>query len=124
MLPAASVDRGDRDRCPGTLTVHEAADGGLARIRIPGGFVTARQLRAIASASREIGNGIVELTSRGNVQVRGIPAGSERELGDRLAAAGLLPSESHELVRNIVASPLAGLDAPLEVGPIVRALDE
>ena len=104
--------------------MHEAADGGLARIRIPGGFVTARQLRALASAAREIGNGIVELTSRGNVQLRGVPAGSERDLGDRLTAAGLLPSETHELVRNIVASPLAGLDAPLEIGSIVQALDE
>lgn len=120
----APVDRTRRDSCPGALTVHEAADGGLARIRIPGGFVTARQLRTIAAAAREIGNGIVELTSRGNLQLRGIPAGAERDLGDRLAAAGLLPSETHELVRNVVASPLAGLDSPVDVAPVVHDLDD
>lgn len=125
MLPvAAPSGRSGPDRCPGAFRLHEAADGGLARIRIPGGFVTPRQLRALAAVAREIGSGVVELTSRGNVQVRGIPAGAAAEVGDRLTAAGLLPSESHELVRNVVASPLAGLDAPLDLAPIVHALDE
>ena len=96
------------DSCPGALQTHVAADGELARIRLPGGGLTAVQLRVIADAARDLGNGAVELTSRGNVQLRGLRSGAETELGERLATAGLLPSATHERVRNLLASPLSG----------------
>jgi precorrin-3B synthase len=86
--------------------VHQAADGGLARIRVPGGTLTNAQLKAVSTASAELGGGGLELTSRANVQIRGLPPGAETELADRLWQAGLLPSLSHERVRNIIASPL------------------
>jgi precorrin-3B synthase len=95
------------DRCPGVLTLYAAEDGGLARIRLPGGRVTATQLEAIAIAAR-LGNGIAELTSRANLQVRGLPGSAAGEVAEVLARAGLLPSREHELARNVVASPLAG----------------
>ncbi|MCZ2817536.1 precorrin-3B synthase [Modestobacter sp. VKM Ac-2984] len=104
-LPA---QRERADACPGALQTHAAADGGLARVRVPGGAIGAVQLQALAAAARELGNGHLELTSRGNVQLRGLPAGAEAELGDRLAAAGLLPSATHERVRNVLASTLSG----------------
>lgn len=99
------------DACPGALQTHPAADGGLARIRVPGGALRADQLGTLAAAARELGNGSLELTSRGNVQLRGLPAGAEVELGRRLAAAGLLPSATHERVRNVLASGLSGRTA-------------
>ena len=98
------------DSCPGALTVHQAADGGLARVRLPGGALSATALLALADAADELADGQLELTSRGNVQVRGLAPGAERELGDRLAEVGLLPSRTHERVRNILASPMSGLD--------------
>ncbi len=52
-----------RITAPACSTLHAAEDGGLARVRLPGGRVTASQLEAIAVAAR-LGNGIVELTSR------------------------------------------------------------
>jgi precorrin-3B synthase len=111
------------DRCPGVLRVHDAADGGLARIRLPGGLVSAAQLVALATAAAELGDGGLELTSRGNVQVRGLAPGAEAELADRLTDAGLLPSTTHERVRNIVASPLAGLDSYHDLTALIRACD-
>lgn len=73
----------------------------MARIRVPGGRLSADQLRTVLAAAPD---GTVELTSRANLQVRGV--GAESGLGSRLAEAGLLPSATHERVRNIIASPL------------------
>lgn len=98
--------------------MHQAADGGLARIRVPGGTLTNAQLQTVISASVELGDGGLELTSRANIQIRGLAPGAEIELADRLWQAGLLPSPSHERVRNIIASPL-GADQHL-----VDALDQ
>ena len=123
MTPATA--RTAPDACPGALQTHAAADGGLARVRVPGGTLTSAQLRVLASAARDLGDGALELTSRGNVQLRALAAGSEGELGDRLATAGLLPSATHERVRNVVASTLSGRAAggALDVRPWVAALD-
>jgi len=107
------------------LRVHAAADGGLARVRIPGGILSGSQIAVLADAAADLGNGAVEVTSRANVQVRGLADGAERELGARLRAAGLLPSATHERVRNIVASVLSGRDGDglLDVRPLIAELD-
>jgi precorrin-3B synthase len=96
----------DQDACPGALQVHQAADGALARVRLPGGMISAGQLEALAHAATRFGSPAMELTSRGNMQIRGITDAAA--VADAVAAAGLLPSVTHERVRNIVASPLSG----------------
>ncbi|WP_455583927.1 hypothetical protein [Kitasatospora aureofaciens] len=124
--PGAAVpDRGRADACPGALRLHTADDGGLARVRLPGGLLTDRQAIALAEASQALGDGELETTSRGNVQLRGLAPDCGAELGERLRAVGLLPSDTHERVRNIVASPLAGLDnlGNADVQAWVRELD-
>lgn len=113
----------DVDACPGALQVHQAADGALARIRLPGGMLAADQLAALSTVSKDFGSGTLELTARGNVQVRGIT--DVAAVGEALAAAGLLPSTTHERVRNIVASPLSGRSGGhRDVRPWVGELDE
>jgi len=111
------------DRCPGVLRLAEAADGRLARIRLPGGLIGAGQMRVLARLAGEFGDGRVELTSRGNVQLRALAEGAAGPLTDELTRAGLLPSLSHDRVRNVLASPLAGLDGGPDLTGIVRALD-
>jgi precorrin-3B synthase len=111
------------DRCPGTLRLIEAADGHLARVRLPGGFISAAQIRTLARLAGELGDGRVELTSRGNAQLRALPANAGTRLAGELAAAALLPSLDHDRVRNVLASPLAGLDGGHDLTPVVRALD-
>ena len=104
-MPAAVRSR--PDACPGVFAPHDAADGALARIRLPGGVISAAALRAVADCADELGDGHLHLTSRGNLQLRGLSRSSA--LSARLADAGLLPSATHERVRNILASPLAGI---------------
>ncbi|PNG91123.1 hypothetical protein SMF913_26588 [Streptomyces malaysiensis] len=117
--------RGRDDACPGALRLHRADDGSLARIRVPGGLLTARQAEALGRVSEELGDGRLDITSRGNAQVRGLAAGCGAELAARLRTAGLLPSDRHDRVRNIVASPLSGLDGRghADVVAWVRELD-
>ena len=117
------ASRPGADRCPGVLRLAEAADGFLARVRLPGGLAGATQLRALARLAGELGDGRIELTSRGNVQLRGLAADAAGPLTDGLERAGLLPSLSHDRVRNVLASPLAGLDRGPSLTGIVRALD-
>jgi sulfite reductase beta subunit-like hemoprotein len=95
------------DRCPGVLRLHDAADGSLARVRLPGGRIDARGLRGIADVA-ELGNGVIELTSRASLQVRGLDPEAGEQCSAILAAAGLFPSATHERARNILASPVAG----------------
>ena len=107
------------------MRLHHAADGGLARVRIPGGALSAAQWQALVTAARELGNGQLELTSRGNLQLRGLRDGDEMPLSARLRDAGLLPSASHERVRNLLASPLTGRDGAglADVRPLIAEFD-
>lgn len=112
----------DDDACPGALQVHRAADGALARIRLPGGMISAAALATLADAADRLGSGTLEFTARGNLQIRGIR--DPDAVADAVADAGLLPSVTHERVRNIVASPLSGRVGGLaDVRPWVRELD-
>ncbi|WP_344266943.1 cobalamin biosynthesis protein CobG [Streptomyces sodiiphilus] len=124
--PAAPAGRNRGDACPGSLRLHAADDGALARVRVPGGVLTAGRAEALAEAALRLGDGELHLTSRGNVQLRGLRDGCGAELAGLLEAAGLLPSRAHERVRNIVASPLSGLDGRgyRDVRPWLTALDE
>ncbi|WP_263303364.1 cobalamin biosynthesis protein CobG [Streptomyces sp. 135] len=101
-------DRGDA--CPGALRLHRADDGALARLRLPAGVLTSRQAAILADVAERLADGHLSITSRGNIELRGLGASCGTELSAVLADAGLLPSERHERVRNIVASPLATLD--------------
>jgi precorrin-3B synthase len=108
-----------RSACPGLVRVVAARDGGLCRIRLVGGALTAAQAHALADAALAHASGTLELTNRANVQVRGVRAGSEAALAQALVAAGLGPAASadeHDKLcaadelRNLMLSPLAGLD--------------
>lgn len=113
------TDRGDN--CPGTVRVHPASDGGLARLRFPGGRLRPTDWTALAQIATDHG-GDLHLTSRGNVQVRGVR--DEALLRDRVEAAGLLPSIAHDRVRNILASPMAGrLSGHHDLGELPELLD-
>lgn len=86
----------------------------MIRLRIPGGQTTSRTLLALTELA-----GTLQLTSRGNIQLRGLAENQLASATERIRGLGLLPSPTHELVRNIVASPLTGLT---QQRPDVRSL--
>lgn len=113
------------DGCPGALRPHHAADGELLRIRVPGGALALAALRGLAAVSTDLADGRIGLTSRGNLQVRGVIEDDVPALVGRVRGAGLLPDAEHERVRNIIASPLSGRrsDSLDDVDPLVHDLD-
>jgi precorrin-3B synthase len=111
------------DACPGILDLHEARDGLVARIRLPGGYASRARLLSLAALAGRFGDGHVDLTARGNVQIRGIQPDAATGMAQRATAAGLMPSPAHDRARNITASPLAGLAGHPELRGLVRALD-
>jgi precorrin-3B synthase len=93
-----------------------APDGGLVRLRLIGGALPVEQLAALAEVSEAFGDGEVHLTARANLQVRGLRLDDGLLPAETLAAllaTGLVPHPSHELVRNVMVSPLTGISGGL-----------
>jgi precorrin-3B synthase len=112
------------DRCPGVLRPHLAQDGAVARVRIPGGQTTGTALGRLSRIAQEFGSGDLQLTSRASLQLRGLPYPVPAGVIDAVREAGFLPSETHERVRNVVASPLTGVSgSAVDVRPMVVRLD-
>ncbi|WP_150241005.1 nitrite reductase [Nocardiopsis quinghaiensis] len=110
--PPSSALRTRRDRCPGALRPWPADDGLLVRLRLVGGRIPARSLRALAAVADDYGAGRIHVTGRANVQLRALPGRDGRLAPGVLRAlerTGLLPSPTHELVRNVMVSPCTGL---------------
>jgi len=96
--------------CPGLWRIVSARDGGICRIKLPGGLLLAEQADAVAAAAERFAGGVIEATNRGNLQIRGI-GNEHRALVETLLAAGLGPRDAAgDDVRNLMLSPLAGHD--------------
>ena len=121
------MERERGDRCPGVLRPWIADDGALVRLRLVGGALTVQQLADLLLVSGRFGDGDVHLTRRANLQVRGVQhSGGEADPAfvAAVAATGLLPSRTHELVRNIMVSPLTGrLGGRADLRPVAASLD-
>lgn len=95
----------------GLFYLNHQQDGFMCRLRIPGGYVRAFQLRELASISREITSGYIQITTRANFQLRVIPVVKAPELMRRIQSVGLhSKGAGADNIRNITASPCAGYD--------------
>ncbi|NJR38015.1 MAG: precorrin-3B synthase [Leptolyngbyaceae cyanobacterium CSU_1_4] len=114
------------DACPGLFYPTFAKDGRLIRIRTPGGNLSSQQARVLAGVGDRWGKPL-QVTNRANLQIRGLPAEIPPEVLSQLQAAGLaarIGAVDH--LRNIMASPTAGIDRAqlIDMTPFVRELDE
>ena len=82
----------------------------MNRIRITAGELTSDQAREIAALAYEYGHGIVDVTTRANVQVQGLEIAHLPRVAERLAAVGLTSRQTgHDNVRNVFAHPFSGV---------------
>lgn len=89
----------------------KAADGFLARLRLPGGAIAPSEMRTVADVAERFGNGVVELTSRANLQIRGLDLTGIDTVADRLTGIGGIGSGPSGVThRDVVAAPLTGHD--------------
>ena len=106
--------------CPALFTPMQSGDGWLLRVQPRRSRLSASDARIIADATAQHGNDIIELTNRGNLQIRGLTPASAARFAAEMVAAGL-GSARH----NILVSPLAGDDPGVDAKtiPIADALD-
>ncbi|WP_182417028.1 precorrin-3B synthase [Bartonella sp. HY038] len=111
--------------CPGLFRMPLSADGGICRIKLDQGHVSATQLRALARLVKKYGDGLLEVTTRANVQIRGVFPENSSILSQHLIAAGFGPKvENGDDVRNIMINPTAGFDkyALRDIVPFAKQL--
>jgi ferredoxin-nitrite reductase len=98
----------------------------MMRIRMPNGFVRSDQLRAIAELSGRLGNGVLDITTRQQIELRGFTLDSIPAIWEKLRGVDLRSLQTGiDNVRNINGCPLAGLTAHelFDASPVVHDLD-
>ena len=97
--------------CPGALRPMQSGDGLIMRVRPRLGQLSNTQALGLCDVSATFGNGIIDLTNRANLQLRGIKPHNHQAVVDALLALDLL-DETPELEarRNIICAALRSTD--------------
>lgn len=92
--------------CPGALRPMLAGDGLIVRIRPPAGRLSSAQARGIAAIASRYGNGVINISNRANLQVRGVRTEHHDALLGVLGEFDLLDHNARsEARRNIIVTP-------------------
>ncbi|MEH6644400.1 precorrin-3B synthase [Sulfitobacter sp.] len=92
--------------CPGALRPMMSGDGLVVRVRPFGGRLRRAQADGIASLAAAHGNGFLDVSSRGNIQIRGVTQEKHGALIEGLRGMGLIdPTPEIESRRNILVAP-------------------
>jgi len=111
--------------CPSALRPMLSGDGLVVRLRPRGGRLSSAQAAGIAELSERYGSGLIDLTGRANLQIRGVVEQSHGPLIEGLDRLGLVDAElCSETQRNILVSPFwnEGEDIQLLAAELERAL--
>lgn len=99
----------------------------MNRIRITAGELSSAQAREVAAIAYEYGHGIVDVTTRANLQVQGIDIRHVPAVADRLAAVGLTSKQTgHDNIRNVFGHPFSGVlaDELIDTRGLCRAVTD
>ncbi len=92
--------------CPGALRPMMSGDGLVVRIRAPLGRLSQVQAHGVAHLSRRYGNGLLDVSARANLQMRGVQESGHAGLIDGLRALGLVDEDAAaEARRNVMLAP-------------------
>ncbi|AXT36581.1 precorrin-3B synthase [Phaeobacter sp. LSS9] len=92
--------------CPGALRPMMSGDGLVVRVRAPLGRLSPEQARGLAELSQAHGSGLVDISARANLQLRGIREEAHAALIAGLRDLGLLDEDAGaEARRNITLTP-------------------
>ena len=112
--PMGQIDSADLERMKWHGVFYRKRDESgtyMLRIRVPGCELTAEQARETAFIAYEYGHGIVDVTTRANLQVQGLAIETVPRAIERLAAVGLSAKQTgHDNIRNVFGHPFSGLD--------------
>jgi precorrin-3B synthase len=109
--------------CPGALRPMLSGDGLVVRVRPPLGRLTPAQAAAIARAASAHGNGVIDLSARANLQLRGVTEASHPALIADLRAEGLIdPDIETESLRNLIVTPFRDADTDTLAATLTAAL--
>jgi ferredoxin-nitrite reductase len=128
--PLAAIDEPDLEQMKWYGTFSRKRDGAgtyMLRIRVTSGELTPLQARAVAHLAQQFGYGIVDITTRSNLQVQGLNLADVPRALASLEAVGLSTRQTgHDNVRNVYGHPLAGLDPGelLDTRPLCRAITD
>jgi precorrin-3B synthase len=129
-----------RSACPGLFRLAPALDGGICRVKLAAGRLSADQAEAVAHAAGRFSTAPIELTNRANFQIRAVQPENELALVEALVEAGLGPQPAQgetascavddpvllgsDDVRNVMVSPLAGRDPQqiIDILPLAERL--
>ncbi|MBO9472669.1 cobalamin biosynthesis protein CobG [Shimia sp. R10_1] len=93
--------------CPGAYKPMMSGDGLVVRVRPMLARLTQAQVLGLCATAQEFGSGLMDLTSRANLQIRGVAEADHEAVLARLADLGLLPDDPMlESRRNILIPPL------------------
>jgi len=109
----------------GLFHVAPAQDSFMLRLRVPGGILSAHQLRGLAQLAEDHGSGRADLTTRSNLQIREVLPRDIVRVLTRIQSLGLTSRGSGaDNIRNITASPITGLDPQelINVAPLADAM--
>jgi precorrin-3B synthase len=112
-----------RGACPGLSAPMPTGDGLLVRLH-PIGTVSLAAFKALCAAARQCGNGVIEITTRGSMQVRGLSTASAPRFADTVASLGIAAEEGIPIISNALAGldPEELLDASALAADLRRAL--
>jgi sulfite reductase (ferredoxin) len=98
----------------------------MMRVRIPGGQLSAEQLRTVAGIAKEYGRDLADITDRQNVQFHWIRIEDVPQIWERLEGAGLSSLQAcGDVPRNILGCPVAGIcaDEIIDASAVLHATE-
>nr|WP_321985834.1 hypothetical protein [uncultured Lichenicoccus sp.] len=112
-----------RGWCPDLFTPMQSGDGWLIRVKPSLARITVSQALTLSHVAGTFGNGLIELTRRGNLQLRGLTPDTSERAAPQLLAAGLGdPDPARERRRNLIVSPLMPPSGVALAGPLAAAI--